>query len=80
MTQNTASEAPEFVQTIVSYSSAEFTGMSSDKNRFGLTVQNLGTAATNLALKNGFVVENVKQEGLETTDTHLTFVRLGFNE
>jgi len=75
------SEAPEFVESMAEYCHGKVVGMSDDKKRIGIQADKVSSNATSIAMRNGYVVDEVRQNGMGSGDyqLHITFTRMGFD-
>jgi len=75
------SDLPEFVEQMAEYSHGKVVGMSDDKSRIGIQADKVSSTASSIAMRNGFVVDEVRQNGMGSGDyqLHITFARIGFN-
>jgi len=60
MAQKTAEDVPEFVEEIERIEFAEFGGMSEDGERFMIRTDRIRSLTTNIALRNGYIVDEVQ--------------------
>jgi len=73
-------EVPEFVESIAEHCYGRAVGISDDGNRFGVNADKVESVATNLAMRNGYVVDKVRPNGHNSDyDLHITFTRMGFD-
>jgi len=74
--QTENNDAPDFVQEIIALEGGEFIGINPEQDRVGMYADRVSDLHTDIALKNGWVVAEVRTPSNRTWNLNVQFKRL----